>query len=380
MEMSNLFRFACLCVAVLISIPTAARAQEILQAGQSYEFRPWDTQCFALTQGDRGVLPQVSASCDTSTGEADVTLASNGSLLALEMEAHTRFQKWIVVEPVANVPQQSLVPVHFRIPRIAWKVNMLNDVIVQFFGYAAVNILFTVRKDPVDPNPGLDNPQLRGTIVEQRRVLAASHGGIGVGCLVSSIAAVATAKPGSIFKCVAGISMRLKDQASVSTTVLLEPGSTYNVEITFEAFASKTVNAPQNLNFVSIRSPLDPSLDWGRMFVSVGTDPQAAIADLQEQIDELWEALEGHTHEYLTGRGEGHNNVEAETSTMLQDLGSPADDEPGSTGGSTILSTEGAVRSDQQGVSGGGGSDRWLWLGLLPIAAWRRWGRNQPTI
>jgi hypothetical protein len=40
-------------------------------------------------------------------------------------------------------------------------------------------------------------------------------------------------------------------------------------------------------------------------------DPESP---LQQQIDSLEEALENHTHKYLTGKGVGHNNTQAVTS------------------------------------------------------------------
>jgi len=42
-------------------------------------------------------------------------------------------------------------------------------------------------------------------------------------------------------------------------------------------------------------------------------DVKAAIEALSDRLDELQEDFEGHTHTYLTGRGVGHNNTEAET-------------------------------------------------------------------
>ena len=53
------------------------------------------------------------------------------------------------------------------------------------------------------------------------------------------------------------------------------------------------------------------------MVVTIGTDPAALVADLQEQIDQLREDLENHTHTYLTGRGMGHNNTQAISSPAI---------------------------------------------------------------
>lgn len=319
MSARNLGRVSFVWLMLLFFNVASAGAQQVLQSGFVYEFRPLDMDCFEQTRGQEGVLPNVEAFCDPGAGAAEVTVASNGSLRALNMEAHARFQQWLAVEAIPDASQQSLIPVHFRIPKVETKVNLFNDTLTAFFGHAGVNILFTIRQDPLQANPDLGNSSLRGMIVEQRRVVSASHGGLGGGCLVSSIAAVATASPGAIFKCTALVAMRLREESSVSLTVLLEAGRTYNVELELEAFVSKVVNPPMNPNFVSVRPRLagDPVLKWNKMIVSVGTDPRAVTADLQRQIDELRDALERHTHKYLTGRGRGHNNTEAETSTML---------------------------------------------------------------
>ena len=53
------------------------------------------------------------------------------------------------------------------------------------------------------------------------------------------------------------------------------------------------------------------------MAVTVGTDPAMLVAGLQEQIDELREDLENHTHNFLTGQGAGHNNVLAVSSPPI---------------------------------------------------------------
>jgi polyhydroxyalkanoate synthesis regulator phasin len=42
-------------------------------------------------------------------------------------------------------------------------------------------------------------------------------------------------------------------------------------------------------------------------------DIEAALQALSDRLDELEGDFEGHTHTYLTGRGVGHNNTEAET-------------------------------------------------------------------
>ena len=62
---------------------------------------------------------------------------------------------------------------------------------------------------------------------------------------------------------------------------------------------------------------------WNDLNVSLGPDVIEEIEKLKKRVD----ALEQHTHTYLTGRGEGHNNTEAETSKPILIVEEPTDDE-----------------------------------------------------
>jgi hypothetical protein len=57
--------------------------------------------------------------------------------------------------------------------------------------------------------------------------------------------------------------------------------------------------------------------------VSIAPDLVEEIEKLKKRVD----ALEDHTHTYLTGRGEGHNNTDAETSKPILIVEEPTDDE-----------------------------------------------------
>lgn len=61
---------------------------------------------------------------------------------------------------------------------------------------------------------------------------------------------------------------------------------------------------------------------WVDLTVIAGSDPFGPLRDLTERVDalenevgDLRDDFENHTHEYLTGRGTGHNNTVAVTST-----------------------------------------------------------------
>ena len=62
---------------------------------------------------------------------------------------------------------------------------------------------------------------------------------------------------------------------------------------------------------------------WNDLKVTVAADLVEEIENLKRRV----EALENHTHTYLTGRGEGHNNTEAETSKPILVVEEPSDDE-----------------------------------------------------
>jgi hypothetical protein len=62
---------------------------------------------------------------------------------------------------------------------------------------------------------------------------------------------------------------------------------------------------------------------WNDLKVSIAPDLVVEIEKLKKRVD----ALEDHTHTYLTGRGEGHNNPEAETSKPILIVEEPTDDE-----------------------------------------------------
>lgn len=64
---------------------------------------------------------------------------------------------------------------------------------------------------------------------------------------------------------------------------------------------------------------------WNDLKVTVAADLAEEIEKLKKRVD----ALEHHTHHYLTGRGEGHNNTEAETSQPILVVEEPTDEERG---------------------------------------------------
>ena len=94
-------------------------------------------------------------------------------------------------------------------------------------------------------------------------------------------------------------------------------GHTYRVGLVLRAEGKGLLNATINLDYISG----DRGARWTNLQVSIAPD-------LEEQIAQLREQLLHHTHTYLTGRGEGHNNTVASTSeAIIKDEGPPSDDE-----------------------------------------------------
>ena len=150
---------------------------------------------------------------------------------------------------------------------------------------------------------------------------AASHGGVG-GCLSVPGGAIAAAT--TAVKCTLATINILEGNASVGLSGLVETGRTYSIILKVRARVEKGVNLTTGKAQISGSRRADlldlnipPLLTWKEMIVEFGTDPALVAADLQDQIDALRADLENHTHTFLTGRGVGHNNTEAETSSAL---------------------------------------------------------------
>ncbi len=80
----------------------------------------------------------------------------------------------------------------------------------------------------------------------------------------------------------------------------------------------------------------DGFIAWSNFELSIEPDTLEMIGDLRQDLDaltlevqQLREEFENHTHIYLTGKGVGHNNTEAVTSTAIS--GTDGDDQSGGT-------------------------------------------------
>jgi hypothetical protein len=113
-----------------------------------------------------------------------------------------------------------------------------------------------------------------------------------------------------------------QDSGSTSNSMVakLIRGHTYRVALSFQASGKGIDNANISLDYES----LNGGLYWDHFTVSVSPDLAEQLARLEERVSKLEDEvthlqsdLQHHTHTYLTGRGEGHNNTEAQTSEAI---------------------------------------------------------------
>lgn len=108
--------------------------------------------------------------------------------------------------------------------------------------------------------------------------------------------------------------------SSVSSfSARLTRGHSYRLELAARCEAKAAVNATISLDYQS----LGGGVWWNDLRVTMAPDLIEQIELLTRRV----EALESHTHTYLTGKAEGHNNTEAETSMPLTGEEGPADGE-----------------------------------------------------
>jgi hypothetical protein len=119
---------------------------------------------------------------------------------------------------------------------------------------------------------------------------------------------------------IVGFGTGVDEDRTVNTiNVRLVRGHTYRLGLKIRCEARGLLNATVILDY------LDGNwgVKWNDMKVTIDTDLAEEIEELKRRIA----ALEDHTHTYLTGRGEGHNNTEAATSTPILLVEDPSAEE-----------------------------------------------------
>jgi hypothetical protein len=104
-----------------------------------------------------------------------------------------------------------------------------------------------------------------------------------------------------------------------SMSARLVRGHTYRLGLKVRVEGKGALNATVLVDYMA----LGWGVWWNDLTVAIAPDLIEEIEKLKKRVD----ALEQHTHTYLTGRGEGHNNTEAETSKPILIVEEPTDDE-----------------------------------------------------
>lgn len=137
----------------------------------------------------------------------------------------------------------------------------------------------------------------------------------------------------------------VSEKNAVVMQLPLNRGHSYRVSLILEA---RAVGSPGDAD--GTLSDFINTASWFGLSVTAGHDPFELIAiidarldqletdleELAETVEELREDFDDHSHTYLTGRGTGHNNTEAETGAPLLPPGEPVDDMDGVEGDSDL--------------------------------------------
>jgi hypothetical protein len=144
----------------------------------------------------------------------------------------------------------------------------------------------------------------------------------------------------------------VSEKNAVAMPLPLNRGHSYRVSLILEA---RAVGSAGDVD--GALSDFIKTARWFGLSVTAGRDPFAPIAiidarldqletdvaaleervdgietdieELDEKVEQVREDFDNHSHTYLTGKGTGHNNTEAETGAPLLPPGEPADDEDG---------------------------------------------------
>jgi hypothetical protein len=112
-------------------------------------------------------------------------------------------------------------------------------------------------------------------------------------------------------------------QTTNSLAAKVVRGHDYRIGLKLSTEGKGALNATISVDYLSG----DWGLWWNDLRVSVAPDLAEEIAQLKKRVETLEFGLQHHTHTYLTGKGEGHNNTVATTSEAIVDNGPPSEDE-----------------------------------------------------
>jgi len=189
--------------------------------------------------------------------------------------ASSVFQLFFRVEDAGGANGPSQVPIHERVPT-EWAVRLFNNHVTEFGGSASMDILLQLRQDP-ELFPG----GKRGVAIERTTILGATHGGI-LGCLslpTDPVSVVSLA-----ISCTLATFQRLRGNSLATLNAVVETGRTYNLELSITGrIHSNPVTTHQAQASTNVL-PIASGLKWSSMVVTIGTDPAALVAGLEDKI------------------------------------------------------------------------------------------------
>jgi len=285
----------------------------------------------ATSTGAGTGLIEVQIECAASNAGAVIRMksVSVSDLAFNEKAAFARQRLRIDIADQSDGVEPSLLPMEVSIPVFEYSFQLINNVVGAFNGVSSISIDLRI----LDSNK---------ESIAHKNIISATNGGISAACVVGGVAALAggpvSAGAGAVALLDCGLAAGLKASGTmdegVNLNTIVRAGESYYVEVAAQVFVKKRLTAASaeaSVNQGGISGILEnlPTVRWNDIILKLGADPQEYIAELEDQIEELREDLEGHSHIFLTGRGTGHNNTEAETSSALLPGDEPVDDMDG---------------------------------------------------
>jgi hypothetical protein len=313
---------------LILASGTAVHAQETVLAGGVHTIAPAGMDCLPNeTVFTSGPNMTVRAACD---GARSTVLIESGETVfpqPVSVSAGVKRVAQFRIDEGTGSGPGSWLPVHVVIP-VHWVGRGFNDSLdpTDISAYLAVNSVARLTEGTAG------NPALAGRIVSEVPFEGFTHGGPS-GCLSVPKGIVSAAI--TAVKCVTGFFMKEEGDSHVDLLAVLQTGITYNIEVDIQGdiysrdtgpqIAGGVLRAHPRIDFESgiTGDPFGLSIS-GDIRVTVGTSIAAELQDLQNQINQLREDLEHHTHMYLTGRGVGQNNVVASTGAAIIGSSNPA--------------------------------------------------------
>lgn len=304
---------------ILFALTAAASAAPLeLSAGSTATFSPASGQpCYrGITERDTRTLTRVDGDCVFESGalRARVFATAGPGITRVDVSSEVKVivAQFEVPEP-ATATAASYVPFHAVVP-VSWSGQFFNMTVGFSHATANVNMYLRLREgSAADAN-------VAGTLISQNRFQGASHGGLNQ-CLTVPTDYVSAAE--ALVGCALAVTYKDAGAARTELSAVIRTGQVYNLELVIRGdLVSPFVNDPYDA-YIPERIAFDEGhgLTWSEpATLRIGTDPERTVEGLRQEVDELRALLaqlrsdfDGHYHVYLTGRGEGHNNVEALT-------------------------------------------------------------------